>query len=108
MLQQPEPADYVIGTGDSHSVREVLEEAFGYLGLAWQDYVEVDRRYVRPSEVAHLQADATRARALLGWTPKITFQGLIKMMVDYDLEMARQEQTLRKAGHTVVRGAAYG
>ncbi|HEY0712330.1 MAG TPA: GDP-mannose 4,6-dehydratase [Polyangia bacterium] len=84
MLQQPEPDDYVIATGESHSVREVLDVAFGTLGLDWQPYVEIDNRYFRPTEVDHLRGDASRARAKLGWKPKVTFKGLIEMMVRAD------------------------
>ncbi|QWK22935.1 GDP-mannose 4,6-dehydratase [Thermus antranikianii] len=102
MLQQSEPDDYVIATGESHSVREFLEEAFGYVGLDWRRYVEVDPRYFRPTEVDHLQGDATKARAKLGWRPKVTFKELVRMMVDHDLELARQEKTLKDAGHAVM------
>ncbi|GGN04522.1 GDP-mannose 4,6-dehydratase [Thermus composti] len=102
MLQQSEPDDYVIATGESHSVREFLEEAFGYVGLDWRRYVEVDPRYFRPTEVDHLQGDATKARAKLGWRPKVSFKELVRMMVDHDLELARQEKTLKDAGHAVM------
>ncbi len=102
MLQQPEPDDYVVATGESHSVREFLEEAFAYVGLDWRDYVEIDQRYFRPIEVDHLQGDATKARKKLGWYPRVTFQELVRMMVDHDLELARQEKTLKDAGHTVM------
>jgi GDPmannose 4,6-dehydratase len=73
MLQQPEPEDYVIATGESHTVRDFLAEAFGYLELDWQEYVELDPRYYRPSEVDHLRGDATRARERLGWKPTCRF-----------------------------------
>jgi len=107
MLQQDEPDDYVIATGEAHSVRELLEEAFGYVGLDWRDYVEQDPRYFRPTEVDHLQGDATKARQKLGWEPKVRFRELVRMMVDHDLELAARERTLREAGHTVVlRGSA--
>lgn len=102
MLQQSEPDDYVVATGESHSVREFLEEAFGYVGLDWRRYVEVDPRYFRPTEVDHLQGDATKARAKLGWRPKVSFKELVRMMVDHDLELARQEKTLKDAGHAVM------
>jgi len=102
MLQQSEPDDYVIATGESHSVREFLEEAFGYVGLDWRRYVEVDPRYFRPTEVDHLQGDATKARAKLGWRPKVSFKELVRMMVNHDLELARQEKTLKDAGHAVM------
>ena len=86
MLQQDTPNDYVIGTGESHTVREFVEEAFAYGGLDWNDHVEIDPRYFRPTEVAHLQADASKAREQLGWTPKVTFSELVRIMVDADLE----------------------
>jgi GDPmannose 4,6-dehydratase len=90
MLQQHEPHDYVIATGESHSVREFLEAAFERVDLKWQDYVEIDPRYFRPSEVDHLLGDATRARKELGWKPRTTFHELAAMMVDADLELAQQ------------------
>ena len=102
MLQQPEPDDYVIATGESHSVREFLEEAFSYAGLDWRDYVEIDPRYFRPTEVDYLLGDASKAREKLGWRPRVTFKELVRMMVDHDLELARQEKTLRDAGHAVM------
>jgi len=86
MLQQEEPDDYVIGTGESHSVREFLEEAFSYVGLDWHDYVEIDPRYFRPLEVENLVADARKARARLGWEPKVRFRELVRIMVDADME----------------------
>jgi GDPmannose 4,6-dehydratase len=86
MLQRDEPRDYVIGTGETHSVRELCEVAFGHVGLDWQRYVKVDPRFVRPAEVDSLLADAGQARRDLGWAPQVTFEGLVKMMVDADLE----------------------
>jgi len=91
MLQQDTPDDYVIATGESHSVREFGEEAFAYAGLDWQACVEVDTRYFRPSEVDALRGDAGKARAVLGWTPKTGFRELVHLMVDADREqLARQ------------------
>jgi GDPmannose 4,6-dehydratase len=84
MLQQPKPDDYVIATGESHSVRECLDVAFGALGLDWQQYVELDPRYLRPTEVDHLLGDATKARTVLGWEPKMRFKELIERMVRAD------------------------
>jgi GDPmannose 4,6-dehydratase len=84
MLQQPEPDDYVIATGEAHTVRECLEVAFGALGLDWQKHVEIDPRYFRPTEVDHLCGDASKARAKLGWQPKVRFRELIEMMVRAD------------------------
>ncbi len=85
MLQQPEPIDYVIGTGETHSVGELVEIAFAHAGLDWREHVSVDPRYYRPAEVDLLQADPTRARTELGWTPKVSFAELVQMMVDADL-----------------------
>lgn len=106
MLQQEKAGDYVVATGQSHSVREFLYEVFNQLGLNWLDYVIIDPRYFRPAEVDSLQGDASKARAILGWIPRVTFKVLVKMMLEYDMELARQEKTLREAGHAVeVRGA---
>ncbi len=84
MLQQDQPDDYVIATGESHSVRDCLDVAFGALGLDWEPYVEFDPRYLRPTEVDHLHGDASKARARLGWKPRVTFRELIEMMVHAD------------------------
>ncbi|MCG5056403.1 MAG: GDP-mannose 4,6-dehydratase [Myxococcales bacterium] len=89
MLQQDKPDDYVVATGESHSVRECLDVAFGTVGLDWQPYVEIDKRYFRPTEVDHLLGDATKARKALGWAPKVTFRKLIEMMVKADEEDLR-------------------
>jgi len=86
MLQQPEPSDFVIATGHSHSVREFCEIAFAHVGLDWRKYVRQDPRFMRPAEVDHLVGDASRARRLLGWEPTVSFEQLIHMMVDADLE----------------------
>jgi len=86
ILQQDVPDDYVIGTGESRSVKEFLETAFGYLDLDWKKYVEIDPKYYRPTEVEVLKADSSKARKIMNWTPKITFEDLIKIMVDADLE----------------------
>jgi GDPmannose 4,6-dehydratase len=86
MLQQPEPDDYVIATGETHSVRDFLDEAFGYVQLDWHKHVEIDPRYYRPTEVDLLLGDASKARSKLGWKPKVTFRQLVRMMVDADLE----------------------
>ena len=88
MLQQDVPEDYVIGTGETHSVKEFLDEVFRYVNLNWQDYVEIDPRYFRPTEVELLLADASKARKELGWNPRIIFKELVKIMVDSDLELA--------------------
>jgi GDPmannose 4,6-dehydratase len=89
MLQQDKPDDYVIATGESHSVRELLDVAFGTLGLDWNPFVEIDPRYFRPTEVDHLHGDASKAREKLGWKPKMTFKALIEMMVRADEEDVR-------------------
>src|SRR5437867_7202799 len=86
MLQQPKPVDYVIGTGETHSVRELCEIAFAHAGLDWKQHVNVDPRFVRPAEVDTLQADPAKAVRELGWTPKTSFADLVRMMVDADLE----------------------
>jgi GDPmannose 4,6-dehydratase len=86
MLQQDRPEDFVIATGESHSVREFLEEAFTYLDLDWQEYVEIDPRYFRPTEVEYLLGDAAKARRVLGWEPRVTFKELVRIMVDADLQ----------------------
>jgi GDPmannose 4,6-dehydratase len=85
-LQQETPEDFVVATGESHSVKEFLEEAFAYADLDWRRYVEIDQRYFRPTEVDFLQGDATKARRRLGWQPKVTFPELVRLMVDADLK----------------------
>jgi GDPmannose 4,6-dehydratase len=85
MLQQPEADDYVIATGETHSVREFLEEAFGVVGLDWQKYVEIDQKYFRPAEVDLLIGDPSKAKKKLGWEPKVKFKDLVKMMVEADI-----------------------
>lgn len=87
MLQQDEPDDYVIGSGETHSVKEFLEEVFKYAGLDWKEYVEIDQRYFRPTEVELLLADASKAKRVLGWEPRISFKELVKIMVDSDMEL---------------------
>jgi GDPmannose 4,6-dehydratase len=86
MLQQAEPEDYVVATGEAHSVAEFLELAFGYVSLDWHDYVEFDDRYLRPAEVDLLMGDATKAKAQLGWQPSVSFEELVKLMVEADLQ----------------------
>ncbi len=95
MLQQPQPDDYVVATGEKHSVRELVELAFDYVGLDWKRYVEIDPRLIRPAEVFTLRGDATKARTVLGWKPKVTFPELVRMMVDADLERVRREMIER-------------
>jgi GDPmannose 4,6-dehydratase len=86
MLQQTEPDDYVVATGETHTVRQLLEIAFGYAGLDWQEYVEIDPKLFRPAEVDHLCGDSSKARQVLGWEPKVAFRELIEMMVQADLD----------------------
>lgn len=92
MLQRDEPDDYVVATGETHSVREFLELAFGMLDLDYRDHVEFDTRYTRPAEVDVLLGDPSKARRILGWRPEVDFPGLVKMMIDHDLELARREK----------------
>jgi GDPmannose 4,6-dehydratase len=98
MMQQAEPADFVIATGESHSVREFLEEAFNRLGLRWQDHVDSAAELLRPAEADAEVGDSTRARQLLGWEPKVGFKELIHIMVDHDLELARKELASPRGG----------
>ena len=86
MLQLDEPGDFVVGTGEAHSPREFLDEAFGYVGLDWEDYVEIDSRYYRPTEVDYLLADASKASRVIGWQPRVYFRDLVRVMVDADME----------------------
>lgn len=107
MLQQELPDDYVIATGEMHTVREFLDRVFGMLDLDWHDYVEIDPRYLRPAEVDALRGDASKARRVLGWAPEVDFENLVRRMVEHDVRLARQERTLKDAGHSVPeRGAA--
>jgi GDPmannose 4,6-dehydratase len=101
MLQQDQPDDYVVATGRTYSVQTFLETAFNYVNLNWEQYVEIDPRYFRPTEVDVLLGDATKADENLGWRPTTTFTELVTMMVEHDVNLARQEQTLISAGHMV-------
>lgn len=96
MMNAADPDDYVIATGETHSVRDFLDKTFSYLDLDWQEYVEIDPRYFRPAEVDVLLGDATKARRRLGWEPKVSFDQLVKLMTDHDLELARQEAAARE------------
>ena len=87
MMQHDTPGDFVIGTGESHSVREFLDEVFGYVNLDWHDYVKIDPRYFRPTEVDYLQADPSKSRKVFGWEPRVYFKDLVRIMVDADLEL---------------------
>ena len=101
MLQQSEPDDYVIATGETHSVREFCEKAFARLGLDYKDYIENDPRYHRPAEVDLLLGDASKAKKKLDWEPQVSFDGLVDMMVDADLELAQRKHSLIRAGHNI-------
>jgi GDPmannose 4,6-dehydratase len=107
MLQQMQPDDYVIATGEAHSVRDLVEIAFAAAGLDWRPHVEIDRRYFRPTEVDALRGDPTKARSALGWAPRVTFRELVKMMVERDIDLARRERAINEAGFVdPTRGAA--
>ena len=94
MLQQPEPDDYVIATGQTHSVLELVQTAFAYLDLDYHDYVKVDERFIRPAEVDLLIGDSSKAMKAMGWQPQVNFAELVKMMVDADMRLLKKEQRL--------------
>jgi GDPmannose 4,6-dehydratase len=103
MLQQEKPDDYVVATGETHSVREFVEQAFSYADLDWQKYVALDARYYRPAEVDLLIGDASKARRELGWKPKTTFNELVRLMVDGDLAIVKRQQAGEVRSNAVVR-----
>ena len=107
MLQQDLPDDYVLATGDTHQVREFCERAFAIVGLDYRDFVKFDSRYLRPSEVDLLLGDASKARRKLNWEPKVSFEQLITMMVESDVELAEKEKTLVNAGHALDSYASF-
>lgn len=92
MLQQPEPLDYVVATGKTHSVREFAEAAFDYVGLDWKEHVRVDPRFIRPAEVDFLRGDASKAEVKLRWRPRVHFGELVKMMVKSDLALLSDQK----------------
>jgi GDPmannose 4,6-dehydratase len=98
MLQQPTPEDYVIATGEKHSVREFLVEVFGHLDLDWQRSVVIDPAFYRPAEVDMLLGDASKARRQLGWQPRVSLRELARMMVESDLQLARREAAAAQVG----------
>ena len=98
MLQADAPDDFVIATGEAHSVQELVETAFAHAGLDWREHVEMDPRYLRPAEVDYLLGDATKAREALGWVPKVKFHELVRMMVDHDLALAEREKAVHPGG----------
>jgi GDPmannose 4,6-dehydratase len=105
ILQQAAPGDYVVGTGETHSVQEFVEEAFGYVNLDWKAHVEVDPRYFRPTEVDYLQADASKMRREMQWEPRVTFKELVRIMIDADME----ESGLTPMGEGVrIMGTKFG
>jgi GDPmannose 4,6-dehydratase len=109
MLQQDKPDDYVVSTGTSYTVKQFVELAFAELDLDWNDHVEIDPRYFRPTEVDHLEGENAKAVKALGWEPKVTLPELVKLMVQADHALAKQESLLNSAGHGgPLRGAAHG
>ena len=98
MLQQDTPEDYVIATNETHSVRELVDVAFAHVGLDPDDHVELDPRFLRPAEVEHLIGDSTKAREKLGWEPRTSFDELVKLMVDGDLELLASGVPQKQAG----------
>ncbi len=108
MLQQDEPDDYAIATGETHSVREFAEKVFRKLDLDYAAHVEIDARYFRPTEVDVLLGDSSKARKKLNWRPKVSFDELIDMMIAADLELARKEKTLKDAGFSCTNSERIG
>ena len=98
MMQHSEPSDWVLATGESHSVRDFTKAAFDFIGLNWEDYVETNQKYERPNEVKHLLGDASKAKKILKWSPKTSFSDLVKMMVENDIREAKQEKLLIEQG----------
>ena len=107
MLQADEADDFVVATGENHSVKEFLAEAFGYLDLDWHEHVEIDERYYRPAEVDLLLGDASKARRVLGWEPKIGFKEMVRLMIDHDLNLAQFER-LQKGDGVQIPKASWG
>ncbi|MEC8201180.1 MAG: GDP-mannose 4,6-dehydratase, partial [Pseudomonadota bacterium] len=101
MLQHDEPGDYVVATGETYSVRDFLTTAFESADMNWEEYVRIDERYFRPTEVDVLLGDPSRAKSAIGWSPKVDFESLVGMMVEHDLELAQRERTLVDAGHKI-------
>jgi len=96
MLQQDQPDDYVVATNETHSVKEFCQEAFALLGLDWEKYVKYDQRYERPSEVDQLIGNPAKAKKQLGWSPKVLFKDLVKIMVEHDLDLAKREAQIAR------------
>jgi GDPmannose 4,6-dehydratase len=108
MLQAEQADDYVIATGEAHSVREFLDAAFGYLDLDWKEYVEIDPRYYRPAEVDVLIGDASKARKALGWEPEVNFKQLVELMINHDLRLAHQELEQKTNGLSLAHTQRWG
>jgi GDPmannose 4,6-dehydratase len=104
MMQQHDPEDYVVATGETHSVREFIELAFEFLDLDWHKYVKIDPRYFRPTEVDLLQGDSTKARRLLGWQPTVSFRQLVRLMVEADWQVARRERLVKENSSLIATG----
>ncbi|MEW5976515.1 MAG: GDP-mannose 4,6-dehydratase [Acidobacteriota bacterium] len=104
MMQQDQPGDFVIATGETHSVREFVEATFSWLKLDWQKHVKIDPRYFRPTEVDLLLGDSSKARQVLGWQPKVAFQNLVEMMVEADWQLARKERLVRENRKVIASG----
>lgn len=105
-LQQPEPDDYVLATGKMHSVRDLLEVAFATVGLNWKEYVHIDPKLIRPAEVDRLCGDATKAREKLGWEPEVSFEELVKMMVEADLEAVQRAGNVYAPASSICNGVS--
>jgi GDPmannose 4,6-dehydratase len=109
MLQAESPDDYVIAMGETHSVRDFLDETFGYLDIDWNEYVDIDPRYYRPAEVDLLLGDSSKARRVLGWEPTINFREMVREMVDHDLELGKEELAMtRREGKPMVSANRWG
>jgi GDPmannose 4,6-dehydratase len=104
MMQQDDPDDYVVATGETHSVREFVELAFGLLDLDWHKYVKIDPRYFRPTEVDLLQGDSAKAQRLLGWQPTVSFRQLVRLMVEADWQVARRERLVKENSSLITTG----
>ncbi len=98
MLQHDEPDDWVLATGEAHSVKEFAKVSFEAVDLNWEEYIVSDDKYLRPNEVNHLLGDSSKARKKLNWEPKVNFEDLVKMMVNHDLELAAKEKVLHENG----------
>jgi GDPmannose 4,6-dehydratase len=107
MLQHDEPGDFCVATGVAYSLKDFLGFAFGTLDLDWKEFVEIDPRYFRPAEVDHLEGDASKARTVLGWTPKTSLQELVSMMIEADMRLAEREMVLKEAGHEDMQRTGY-